>query len=128
MRILFVDDESMILDGIRRSFFEEEWDMHFVTSGDEALEILAEVTFDVVVTDMRMPGMNGMELLSIVQQRHPDVTRIVLSGCADAKTYHESREVADHWLDKPCDPELLRSVLVMAYASRLQEQRNVQQQ
>ena len=54
--------------------------MQFANSGKEALEIMAHKPFDVVVSDMRMPGMSGAELLSIVREEYPNVIRIVLSG------------------------------------------------
>jgi YesN/AraC family two-component response regulator len=67
-RILFVDDEPMVLDGLRRSLhsMRKDWEMVFVTSGSEALESMANQSFDIVVTDMRMPGMDGAQLLEEV--------------------------------------------------------------
>jgi YesN/AraC family two-component response regulator len=60
-----VDDERNVLDGVRRMLYalRNEWDMTFVSSGAEALQYLAESPFDVLVTDVRMPGMSGIELL-----------------------------------------------------------------
>ena len=64
-RILFVDDEPNVLSGLRRMLYSlrNEWDMKFVSSGAEALQCLSEAPFDVLVTDVRMPEMNGIELL-----------------------------------------------------------------
>ncbi len=79
-RILFVDDEPRILDGLRRMLRSKrkEWEMSFVGSGAEALSLLGEHAFDVVVSDMRMPGMDGAALLDHVKARHPEVVRIIL--------------------------------------------------
>ena len=83
--ILFVDDEPNILSGLRRMFraLRNEKDFHFVESGKAALDFMAQTPVDVIVSDMRMPGMEGIELLKIMVARHPEVVRFVLSGHAD---------------------------------------------
>ncbi|MEO5864400.1 MAG: response regulator, partial [Nitrospiraceae bacterium] len=80
-QLLFVDDESKLLDGLKRSLrpMRHEWNMTFVSSGAEALKALEQAPFDVVVSDMRMPEMDGAQLLNEVQQRYPQIVRIVLS-------------------------------------------------
>src|ERR1700746_1543214 len=77
-RVLFVDDDQNILDGIKRTLhsMRAEWQMAFSTSGEEALKKLEDREFDVIVTDMRMPGMTGSELLTEVLQRYPSMVRI----------------------------------------------------
>ena len=73
-RILFVDDEPMMLQGIQRSLraMRSDWEMvQFAGSGVEALETMAQAPFDVVITDMRMPGMDGAEFLDMVKTRFP---------------------------------------------------------
>ena len=84
-RILFVDDEPNVLQGLKRMLrgMRNEWEMSFAESGPEALETMTKEHFDVVVSDMRMPGMDGAQLLSEVKKRHPHVVRIVLSGQSD---------------------------------------------
>ena len=84
-RILFVDDEQRILDGLRRLLRDKraEWEMVFVDGGSKALEQLRASPFDIVITDMRMPGMDGATLLTHVKEEFPDVVRLVLSGCSD---------------------------------------------
>lgn len=81
-RILFVDDEKMILGSLRLHFQREQpdWDCSFVDNGFDALDAMAAEPFDVVVTDMRMPGMDGATLLGIVRERHPQTFRMVLSA------------------------------------------------
>jgi YesN/AraC family two-component response regulator len=80
--ILFVDDEPNILEGLRRSLrpMRAEWEMSFAPGADAALVILASTPFDVIVTDMRMPGLDGAALLEIVREKYPSMLRIILSG------------------------------------------------
>ena len=112
-KIIFVDDEQYVLDGLRRMLrtMSKDWDMAFATSGPEALKILDTEDFDVIVTDMRMPEMDGAQLLAEVNERHPDMVRIVLSGHSDEATIFRSLKLVHRCLAKPCDPEMLRSVV-----------------
>ncbi len=112
--ILFVDDEPLVLRGLRRAFDDlaETWSVDSATSGDEALQKLAAGPCDVLVTDMRMPGMNGAELLAVVAQRHAHVVRIVLSGQADQTLLAQCVSTAHHYFAKPCDPEQLRETVL----------------
>ncbi|MEJ5237871.1 MAG: response regulator [Limisphaera sp.] len=113
LRILFVDDEPMVLDGLRRALrsMRTQWIMEFATSGAEALARLEKSPFDVLVSDMRMPGMNGVELLRAVMQRWPEVVRLILSGQADEQQILQCVGLAHQYLAKPCDPESLRSAI-----------------
>lgn len=108
-KILFVDDEQQIIDGIRRIFypFKNEWDIFYALSGEEALKIIDGNTINVVVTDMRMPGMNGAELLYQVKKRHPETIRIILSGHSDEELIMRSVNVAHQFLLKPCETNIL---------------------
>jgi CheY-like chemotaxis protein len=84
-RLLFVDDEAMVLDGLRRALhgMREGWEMRFVESGAAALEALEKERYDAVVSDMRMPMMDGAQLLEEVKQRYPDMVRMILSGAVE---------------------------------------------
>jgi HD-like signal output (HDOD) protein len=117
-RILFVDDESMVLQGLQRMLrpMRNEWDMSFVESGAQALELMAQAPFDVVVSDMRMPGMNGAELLNEVMKRHPKTVRLILSGHADQDLILKCVGSTHQYLAKPCDAETLKSTLLRATA------------
>lgn len=110
-RILFVDDDALVLKGLERSLrsLKGEWDMAFVQEGAEALSRLGEGAFDVVVSDLQMPGMNGVELLSRVKALYPSIVRMALSGQADRETAYRCLEVAHQYLSKPCDPGLLKA-------------------
>ena len=72
-RLLFVDDEPKVLEGLRRMLYplRGEWGMTFVTGARESLKLLSEAQYDVMVTDIRMPEMSGIELLSEVVKSHP---------------------------------------------------------
>lgn len=112
-RILFVDDEPHVLDGLRRMFRtqRQEWQMSFANSGKEALAILGTAAFDVIVTDMRMPEMDGGTLLERVREAHPSVIRIVLSGHVETEAALRTAAVAQQFLSKPCDPGRLREAI-----------------
>jgi HD-like signal output (HDOD) protein len=111
--ILFVDDEPMILAGLQRLLRAQrhEWDMSFAASGAEALALMETKAFDAVVTDMRMPAMDGARLLELVQERYPGTVRIVLSGYFESSTALRAVPVAHQYLAKPCDPKKLRQAI-----------------
>ncbi|MEM9070701.1 MAG: HDOD domain-containing protein [Myxococcota bacterium] len=115
-RILFVDDEPRVLEGIENLLFDapEGWEFEFAEGGESALAKLEEVTFDVLVTDMRMPGMDGAELLARVRGVHPDIVRIVLSGHTEEEAAHRAMPLAHEFLSKPCDVDALFSTLERA--------------
>ncbi len=119
-RILFVDDEPRILDGLRRMLrgLRQEWDMHFAESGAAALELLAQQPFEVLVTDMRMPGMSGAELLARVKELHPDVVRIVLSGHAERDAVMQTFGVSQQYLTKPSDQATVQRAVNRALVLR----------
>ncbi len=112
-RILFVDDEPGILQGLRDALRKQRsrWEMVFVSSGAEALQALEQAPFDLVITDMRMPQMDGAELLQQVKARYPATARIVLSGQADQSAIMRALPVAHQFLSKPCDTRQLQSVI-----------------
>ena len=119
-RILFVDDEPGILDGLRRLLrsYRNEWEMSFASSGQEALAIVAEQSIDAVVTDMRMPGMDGSQLLNELARCHPGIVRFVLSGYSDDEMIIKSVGTAHQYLSKPCDSDLLKAALSRALSLR----------
>lgn len=118
--ILFVDDEPALLDGLKRSLrsMRNEWTMMFAESGSDAVMLLEQVPFDVVVSDMRMPKMNGAQLLNEVQRRYPHIIRIVLSGYSDKEMILQSVHSTHQFLAKPCEPEQLKATIQRTYALR----------
>src|ERR1700727_2407212 len=83
--ILFVDDDRDLLESLRARLYKHrhEWNMKFVVRGDEAIARLEQQRFDLVVSDVRMPGMDGGQLLAVVKQRWPTCMRIIVSGYSD---------------------------------------------
>lgn len=112
-RILFVDDEQNVLDGLRNLLRKQRnvWDMSFAPSGKAALEELSRAPFDVIVSDMRMPGMDGAELLTRVRDLYPGTARIVLSGHAERDAIAKVIVVAHQFLSKPADVNTVRTTI-----------------
>lgn len=108
--ILFVDDEARLLQGIQRMLrpMRNVWEMQFVSSGQEALELISKRCFDVIVSDMRMPQIDGATLLQEAQKICPYSIRIVLSGQAEDETILRAVQVAHQYMSKPCDTEKLK--------------------
>lgn len=118
--LLFVDDDTMVLAGLRRALHDmrQEWDMTFAPGGQAALEALEQCKFDAVISDMRMPSMDGAELLQRVKDRYPEIVRIVLSGQSEKEAVLRSIAPAHQYLAKPCDIRELKLRLGQAFASR----------
>lgn len=112
-RILFVDDEPLLLEGLRAGLRNQRrrWDMRFAGGAREALEVIGDGPVDILVTDMRMPGMDGAELLAEVRRIHPGTARIVLSGQTDEATSRRLVNLAHQCLAKPAHPDEIRGVL-----------------
>lgn len=116
--VLFVDDEPNVLSGLQRMLrpMRHEYSMHFANGGAEALATLAAGAFDVVVSDMRMPGIDGAALLDEVSRAHPHIVRIVLSGQADREAILRVVGPAHQYLSKPCDADELKTRLQQLFA------------
>lgn len=112
-RILFVDDEPNLLAGLRRMLrpMRREWEMKFVPGGEEALAVFAEQPVDVIVSDMRMPGMDGATLLRQVMEISPETVRIVLSGQSERAAILRGVAAIHQYLGKPCDADTLRDTV-----------------
>jgi putative nucleotidyltransferase with HDIG domain len=120
MRVLFVDDEANLLQAMRRALhhMRNEWNMEFASSGAAALENLAKSPADVIVSDMRMPGMDGWQLLAEVKVRYPQTVRLILSGHADASSIMRAIGVAHQYLAKPCDSAVLKAAIAQTLSLR----------
>ena len=81
--VLCVDDEAPIRNALRRVFLDDGWDLHFADGGEAGLKVMRERGVDLVLSDFRMPGMDGVEFLKRAKEIQPDCMRIVLSGYAD---------------------------------------------
>jgi HD-like signal output (HDOD) protein/ActR/RegA family two-component response regulator len=111
--ILFVDDDQNLLNGLRRMLYrrKSEWDMNFVGGGKEALKLFQNRSFDLVVTDMRMPEVDGAMLLAEVKKCCPESIRIVLSGQANETAILRAIEHTHQYVQKPCNPASLGLML-----------------
>ena len=116
VRMLFVDDESAVLKVLKAAMrcMANEWETHFAETGEDALALVRQQPFDVVVSDMRMPGMNGAQLLNHVLQLHPQTMRFILSGYSDLQDIISCVGVAHQFLHKPCNLADLRNGLKRA--------------
>lgn len=112
-RILFVDDNAHLLDGLRSRLRRQRhrWEMVFALGGDVALAEIRRRPFDVVVCDMRMPGIDGGALLRHIREERPETVRIVLSGHTELEAAFRALPVAHQYLSKPCDAEVLENVI-----------------
>ncbi len=119
-RIIFVDDEENVGQALRRMLrpMRNEWDMEFVTSGQEALERMAQAPFDIVISDMHMPSMHGADLLALVMERFPDTIRFALSGSPGGDTVIRTSSIVHQFLVKPFEPMLLMQLITRAFALR----------
>jgi HD-like signal output (HDOD) protein/CheY-like chemotaxis protein len=120
IRILFVDDEPRVLEGLKRTLHSQRdhWMLSFALGGEQGLKTLDENPMDVVVSDMRMPGMDGAQFLTQVRDRFPNIIRLVLSGFADQALTARAVNVAHQYLAKPCDPQELRRIVDRAMQLR----------
>lgn len=118
--ILFVDDEPNVLLGLKRMLrpMRDKWNLFFAESGQEALKIMAVQSIDAVVSDMRMPGMDGPEFLRRVQRDYPDTIRFALSGYSDHEMVNQSIAPTHRYLSKPCEEKLLVEALEQAMGAR----------
>lgn len=119
-RLLFVDDEVLVLQGLKRSLhsMRAQWDMTFVESGAQAMAALAGQQYDAIISDMRMPVMDGAQLLEQVKEKYPEIVRIVLSGQANREAILRSVGPAHQYVSKPCDPQDLKQRLAQAFVMR----------
>jgi len=111
--IIFVDDEPDLLDSLRVRLYKHrrDWSMKFLASGEQAVAELEGSPVDVVVSDIRMPGMGGGQLLNILKERWPATIRIVLSGYADESQTLRLTSLAHQYVAKPCDSEEIENII-----------------
>jgi len=117
-RILFVDDEQSILSGLKRMLRSKknEWEFSFALGDQAALDMSKDGCFDAVVTDLRMPVIDGLQVIEALRKDHPEIIRIILSGDSDEKLIMKLTGVAHQFLAKPCDSEVLIQTLARTFA------------
>ena len=112
-RALFVDDEENVLKALSRVLrpLRNTWEMHFASSGQEALDLMERNPFDLIVSDMRMPGMDGAQLLEKVRAISPRTVRIILSGQSERNAILKTVLHAHQFISKPTDAEEIRQLM-----------------
>lgn len=117
-KILFVDDEKRVLNSMR-ALFRRNYELFLTTRGKEAVNLVRDNGIDVIVADQRMPGMDGVEVLSAVKEVSPRTVRVLLTGYADPEAIQGSINMGEvfRFLSKPCPPKLLRETLDSAIAA-----------
>ncbi len=117
-RILFVDDEKNVIKALRRHFLDDPFEVFTATSGGEGLEILEQTPVEIVVSDFRMPHMNGAEFLKLVSERWPETVRIILSGYTDIPSLIASINEGEifRYISKPWKENELKDAIQDAIA------------
>ena len=120
IKILFVDDDPFVLQAMRRMLhaMRGSGQSYFAASGAEALKLLEVTPCEVLITDMRMPQMNGVQLLERVRELYPSMTRIILSGQSDQNLNMQAAGLAHQFMAKPCSSEALIHAVTTSCASR----------
>ena len=105
--VLFVDDDINVLSSLRRGLIDEEYKSFFATGGQEALAIMEENEISVIVSDMRMPEMDGLKLLKTIKEKYPDTVKIVLTGYTQLQQVLATINQVDifKFITKPWDME-----------------------
>ena len=115
-RILVVDDEITVCKSIRQSILSESYEVDMALSGEEALKKDRENPYDLIITDLMMPGISGLDLLRAVRAERPEATVIMITGYPTIKTAVESVKLgAFDYLPKPFTPADLRGVVARAF-------------
>ena len=120
LSVLFVDDDENIIGGIRRMMYpmRKEWDLLYANGGSEALELLKEKPVDVIISDIRMPGIDGTQLLTKVKELYPQTVRITLSGYANDSLALRNTRIVHQSLSKPSTPENVKNTIERAFKLR----------
>ena len=114
--ILFVDDDPLVLSGIKRSVgeYEDSWEVDFAPSPKEAIGKVSGNYYDAIISDMRMPGMDGNQLLDVVRRDRPDIMRFVLTGNTSDSQFMESAHLVHQIIPKPSDMERIFNIVERA--------------
>lgn len=118
-RILVVDDEDIVVQSCLRILADGDYVVHVARGGEEALEKVDETDYDVLVIDVMMPRVNGLEVLQYVKQKRPESQVLIFTGLSQSETALRAQELgAFAYLPKPFDPDQLRALIAQALAGR----------
>jgi DNA-binding NtrC family response regulator len=118
-RILIVDDEEIVIKSCLRILGGGDYHVEAAHDGREALRKVEENPYDVIILDVRMPSMGGLEVLRRVKEMHPDVDVIMLTGLSQAETVVQARKLgARDFISKPFEPDELKQVVQRALERR----------
>lgn len=108
-----MDDSDYVLQSIKRMLNDvrDEWDIVFAESGAHAVAHLQERLFDIVVTDLKMPGMNGIEVLKTLRLLHPEASGFILSGNLESEEVRTCLAEGYRLIEKPCSAEMLKAIM-----------------
>jgi DNA-binding NtrC family response regulator len=125
-RILVVDDEAIVRRSCKRALAGDDVQVDAVDSGAQALERIEAESYDVVVLDIMMPGIDGMEVLQRVKESHPDIEVVMVTGLSQIDTAVRSMKLgAFDYIPKPFDPDELKLIVSRALERRRLLQENV---
>ena len=115
LKILVIDDEPRIRDGCQMILNEEGFEVALASDGNEGVQMIQEEHFDIILVDLMMPGLSGLEVLSLVKERHPDTVVIVITGYATLEhSISAMKRGAFDFVPKPFTPDQLRAVVAKA--------------
>jgi len=118
-RLLIVDDEAVIRDGLKRILEGESFVVETCSSGFHAIEIIQQREFDLIITDLKMPGMSGMDVLKSVRTLQPDIPVILITGYASVDTAVEAmKNGASDYISKPFGPDIILEKVQKALSQR----------
>ncbi len=118
-KLLFIDDEDIVLKSCRRIFAGDDWEVDTALSGEQGLEKALAKSYDVVITDLKMPGMGGIEVLKRLRRERPELLVVVFTGYANVETAREAlKNGAFDYIPKPFTPEEITDVVRNAVQAR----------
>jgi len=127
-RVLIVDDEKEFVDALSERLTLRDYDVSTCLSGEEAVETLKGLNFDVVILDVSMPGMNGVETLREIKKIKPLTEVLMLTGRATVESAIDGMKLgALDYLMKPCDTELLVSKINMAHGRKVEHEERIRE-
>ena len=122
IKLLIVDDEERFLATLAKRLELRDFEVMPVTSGEAALEKADQKQFDIVLLDLKMPGMQGEDVLEVLKKDHPHLEVIILTGHGSVDSAVECLKSGSyHYLQKPCDMDDLVNVVKDAYMVRVQK-------